>query len=99
MNWYNKSQQDDLKLLDLEDELNALLQRLRDEYPLSELEAWVPQGRYIDLARINVRPDSRGQGVGSAVMREIQDFAKLKGLPIRLSPEPDRGKKEALERF
>lgn len=95
MNWYKKSRTD----LDLEGELNDLIQRLRNEYPLSKLEAWVPQGHHIELANIEVRPDSRGKGVGSTVIKRIQDFAREKGLPIMLRPMADRGKKEALYRF
>jgi GNAT superfamily N-acetyltransferase len=95
MNWYKRSQTD----LDLEDELNNFLQKLRDKYPLVKLEAWIPQGRYIELASIEVRPDSRGKGVGSKVMGELQNFAREVGLAITLRPAADRGKKEALERF
>lgn len=96
MNWYKLSQAD----LDLEDELNALLQRLRDKYPLEQLEAWIPSyGKFIDLANIRVKVESRGQGVGHKVIRAIQDFATAHGLPIRLSPEADRGRKGDLYRF
>lgn len=95
MNWYKKSQAD----LDIEDELNDLLQSLRNEYPLSKLEAWIPHGHHIELANIEVRPENRGKGVGNAVIKRIQDFAREKGLPITLRPKADRGKKEALDRF
>ena len=95
-NRYKISQNADL---DLEDELNALLQQLRDEYPMVKLEAWIPQGHHIELANIEVRSENRNQGIGKKVMERIKDFARQKGLPITLRPEPDRGKKEALDRF
>lgn len=96
MNWYKYSQHTDL---DLEEELDAFLQSLRDEFPLQQLEAWIPHGRYIEVANIKVRPDSRDQGVGTEVMRRIQEFAKQKNMPITLRPSPEKGKKKALERF
>ena len=62
-NRYKISQNADL---DLEDELNALLQQLRDEYPMVKLEAWIPQGHHIELANIEVRSENRNQGITSS---------------------------------
>lgn len=95
MNWYKKSKTN----LDLEDELNHLLQSLRDKYPLSKLEAWLPQNHHLELANIEVKPEMRGQGIGHAVIKQIQDFARKHELAITLRPEPKPGKKLALERF
>jgi len=96
MNWYTKLQSNKL---DLEDELEALLQEIRGEYPGIQLEAWITHGYSIEIANIKVPPGQRNQGIGTSVINRIQNFAKEKNLPITVRPSPEKGKKEALERF
>lgn len=96
MNWYKTSQ---FKDLELEEELEALLQELRGEYPGIQLEGWISQGRYIEVANIKVPSNKRGQGIGTTVMNRIQDFARDKNLKVVVRPEPERGKKKALDNF
>ncbi len=53
----------------------------------------------INLHSLRVNPNSRSSGVGSAVIGELKDYARAHGATILLSPEADRGKKAALDRF
>lgn len=64
------------------------------------LELMPSQGRLI-VSKIVVPKASRGQGVGSSVLKEITDFADTNDVPLSLTPSTDFGasSKSALERF
>jgi GNAT superfamily N-acetyltransferase len=56
-------------------------------------------GRLV-ISKIVVPKEQRGQGIGSAVMQEITDYADANGMPISLSPSADfGGNKSGLARF
>lgn len=47
--------------------------------------------RTLELHSIKIDKDKRKQGIGSAVMKEILDFAQGKGYKVTLSPSTDLG--------
>ncbi len=81
-------------------EVRALEAAVRAEFPqVSKLHlAAMPNGA-LHVQGIEVRPEGRGQGAGRGAMRRVQEFAAARGMPVTLSPEPERGRKGDLERF
>lgn len=95
MNWYNlfkKSQNQYGK------DLSTIVKNLKIKYPGLVLFAWETENK-VELATLTVPKNMRGQGIGSSVIREIQEYARSIGKPISLHPEPDKGKKKALDDF
>ena len=77
----------------------AFQKQLLEKYPdLEDLHVY-QKDNHIFIRMIRVSEGKRGEGTGTAVMQEIQRYAASLGLPIVLNPQPDRGKKAALERF
>lgn len=81
-------------------EVVALEKSLEAEFPgLERLDLCSHSNGALHVNSIQVRPEARGQGIGSQVMTRIKAFAQERGMPVTLSPEPDRGKKAALHKF
>lgn len=87
--------------LDLEEEVDAFSQTLRDKYPGLVLDYhYDDRHGILVVSRIIVPKDKRNQGVGSSVMRSLMDFAKSKGFKTTLTPTPEFGSsKERLNKF
>lgn len=80
--------------------VKQLEQELEAEFPqLQDLDLAAHTNGSLHIASIRVKPGHAGQGIGSQVMRRIQSYAKQQGLPITLTPQPDRGHKADLHRF
>lgn len=78
----------------------ALERSLEAEFNgLDQLDLRTGNGGALHINLIKVKPEFQGQGIGSKVMTKLKAFAQERGIPITLSPEPDRGKKAALQRF
>jgi ribosomal protein S18 acetylase RimI-like enzyme len=62
-----------------------------DEQPVGYGEVWIDEPEQeVELARIIVSPDHRGQGLGRRLVRLLLDRASLSGLPdafVRVVPE------------
>jgi GNAT superfamily N-acetyltransferase len=82
----------------LNNNMDELLQQIRSTYPGVKIWAFESADR-IELQQIEVPVDQRDLGIGSKIIRWLQDYAKSVGKPIVLRPEPDKGKKAALNRF
>jgi len=80
-------------------ELQKLVASLEQQYPeIASLFAW--ENIYsVELSDIKIHKDSRNQGIGSAVISALKDFAASVGKPLIVAPEPGKGKKAALTRF
>lgn len=78
--------------------MEELLQHIRSLYPFVKIWAFESKDR-VELQQIEVPLEHRGSGVGTEIMEMLKSYAKSVGKPIVLRPEPDRGKKAALERF
>jgi len=77
-------------ILDLEDEADAKAQDIRNRYPLIALDFhFDEESNSFILSRIVVHKDKRGQGIGSAVIKELKEFAASKNLKITLTPQPE----------
>jgi len=94
MSWYNL-----LKIAYNNPELQNLSNALKLKYPGLILNVWERHDGAIEIAQIVVPKDKRSQGIGSAVIKEIQEFAKVNGKPIVLSPSPESRKKKSLDNF
>ena len=84
-----------------EDFLNEkyILQELEDEFNI-ELDLY-DNGKWLELSRIVIPKDQRGQGIGSKVMQRIVDFAYKENRKIYLTPSKDFGASSVsrLEKF
>jgi GNAT superfamily N-acetyltransferase len=78
--------------------MEELLQQIRTRYPFVKIWAFESADR-VELQQIEVPPEHRGSGIGTEIMQELKNYARSVGKPIVLRPEPERGKKAALERF
>lgn len=78
--------------------MEELLQQIRSLYPTVKIWAFESSDR-VELQQIEVPPAERGSGIGTQIMGMLKDYARSVGKPIVLRPEPERGKKKALERF
>jgi len=93
MNWYKISQTSN------DPQLAKLVEQLKSTYPGLMLSVWNSNNGWIELNEIKVPKEMRNQGIGSLVIKKIQEYAKSVGKPIRLTPSPEPGKKGALQRF
>lgn len=66
-----------------------VLAELEDEFNI-ELDLY-DNGKWLELSRIVIPKDQRGQGIGSKVMQRIVDFADKENRKIYLTPSKDFG--------
>lgn len=78
--------------------LDALVSAAMERHPGLRLDAYETKDK-IELMSIEVPEGSRGAGVGTEVVRSLQDYASSVGKPIVLRPEAQRGRKGDLDRF
>jgi hypothetical protein len=76
--------------------LEELIFLLRKENPGLTLNAYEASHK-IEIQDIKV--EEKGQGTGTKVIRQLQEYARRVGKPIVLHPEPERGKTGDLMRF
>lgn len=78
--------------------IDSLLAQIESKYPFVKVFAFENQYK-IELQQIEVPEEHRNSGIGSEIVRLIQDYAKTVNKPVVLRPEAGRGKKGALDRF
>lgn len=78
--------------------IDALLAQIELKYPFVKVSAFENDYK-IELQQIEVPVEHRNAGIGTEIVRLIQDYAKTVGKPVVLRPEADKGKKGALNRF
>ena len=78
--------------------MDDLLEKIKMLYPSVDIYAFETPNK-IELANIKVPASQRGDGAGTKIVKMLQDYAHSVGKPIVLRPEPEKGKKKALERF
>lgn len=76
-----------------------VLRDLEDKYGI-DLDLY-DNGKFLELSRIIIPKDKRGEGIGSEIMKQINDYADSKGLKIYLTPSKDFGASSVsrLEKF
>jgi len=92
MNWYN------LYKMSSNTILTELTNNLKSQFPGLDLFVWENDEK-ISLDNIVVPPEMRNKGIGTSVIKKLQEYARKVGKPIVLSPSPLKGKKEKLNRF
>ena len=53
----------------------------------------------IKLDKIFIPKEMRGIGIGTEIITALKDYSQKVNKPIVLNPEPEKGKKGALQRF
>ncbi len=53
----------------------------------------------IKLDKIEIPKDLRNQGIGTEIITALKSYSERVNKPIVLNPEPEKGKKGALQRF
>ena len=81
------------------DEANDVARVLMTKYPglRLDLRSRGDDGFAVEVFRLQVK--TPGEGVGSAAMKDLQDWAGKSGVALVLTPEANPRKKAALERF
>lgn len=74
----------------------ALTQRFPD---IQKVDLSARSEKSVHINSIRVKKSGQGKGIGSEIINSVKEFATKNNLPITLTPEPDKGKKEALVRF
>jgi len=78
--------------------LDLVLEKINKKYPFANVSAFEAKHN-IELETIRIPEEKQSSGVGSDIIRMLQDYAKEVGKPIVIRPSADKGKKEALIRF
>lgn len=79
---------------------NHLESTLMSKFPqIDKLGIYAQQNRVLYLSDLYIKPEFRGQGIGSKIMKYITDFADSNNLTIVLIPEPESLKKSAVKRL
>jgi len=78
--------------------LDLVLDKINQKYPFANVSAFEDKHK-IELETVKIPEEKQNSGVGSDIIRMLQDYAKRVGKPIVIRPEADKGKKEALNRF
>ena len=79
-------------------ELSSIIDGFSAQIPGLYLWAYETD-RKVELKEIKVPPEQRNQGLGGQIIEAIKDYARRVGKPVVLSPQPEFGKKKALDRF
>lgn len=78
--------------------MEELLKNIRIKYPSIEIDAFENEFK-VELQLIKVPEELRNRGIGTDVIKTLQQYAKLVNKPMVLRPEAERGKKKDLHRF
>lgn len=78
--------------------IESVLSGMVEKYPGVKLTAYESKEK-IELMEIVVPENMRGRGIGTEIIRTIQNYASMVGKPVVLRPEADRGHKGDLYRF
>jgi GNAT superfamily N-acetyltransferase len=73
---------------------------LLSKFPqIDKLDIYAQQNNLLYLSDLYIKPEFRGQGIGSKIMKYITDFADSNNLTVVLIPEPESLKKSAVKRL
>jgi hypothetical protein len=85
---------------DVSDALSTIEKNYKRKHPDIKLSfSHSPRTNTIRVDNIRIPKEKQGQGIGGRVIRGISNVAKRNKLAVTLTPEPDKGKKQALDRF
>jgi hypothetical protein len=87
-------------LEDVSQALSTIEKNYKRKHPDVKLSfSHSPRSNTIRVDNIRIPKEKQGQGIGSRVMKGISNVARRNNVPVTLTPEPDKGKKKALDRF
>lgn len=78
--------------------IDAFISGIESRHPEVKIQAYETNNK-IELMQIVVPEEMRGSGVGTEIIKSLQDYARSIGKPIVIRPEAERGRKADLERF
>jgi predicted GNAT family acetyltransferase len=78
--------------------LGAVLSKATEKHPGVQISAYENKHN-IELMQIKVPEDARGGGIGTEIIKAIQEYARSAGKPIVIRPAAEKGRKGDLERF
>ena len=81
-----------------QDEIQKLVDLFLAKYPGLALRINEYENK-IKLEKIFLPLALRNQGIGTEIISAIKEYSQKVGKPIVLNPEPEKGKKGALQRF
>lgn len=79
-------------------ELEQLNKSLELQYPGLSLSVYENENK-VYVQEIRLPPDMQNQGIGTIIMKNIQEYATKVGKPVVLHPQPDPRKKKKLFDF
>lgn len=80
------------------DDLQMLIDFFLEKYPGTVLRINEYDNK-IKLDKIYIPKELRGQGIGTEIITALKEYSGRVNKPIVLNPEPEKGKKGALQRF
>ena len=86
------------KFAQSQDDIQKLVDFFLAKYPGLALRINEYENK-IKLEKIDVPKEMRSQGIGTEIISAIKEYSQKVGKPIVLNPEPEKGKKGALQRF
>jgi len=81
-----------------QNEIQDLINFFSNKYPEISLRINEYENK-IKLDKIYIPKELRGQGIGTEIITALKEYSQKVGKPIVLNPEPEKGKKGALQRF
>ena len=86
------------KFAQSQDDIQKLVDFFLEKYPGLVLRINEYENK-IKLDKISVPVALRNQGIGTEIINVLKEYSQRVGKPIVLNPEPEKGKKGALQRF
>jgi hypothetical protein len=86
------------KFAQSQDDIQKLVDFFLQKYPGLVLRINEYENK-IKLEKISVPAVLRNQGIGTEIINVLKEYSQRVSKPIVLNPEPEKGKKGALQRF
>ena len=86
------------KFAQSQDDIQKLVDFFLQKYPSLVLRINEYENK-IKLEKISVPVELRNQGIGTEIINVLKEYSQRVSKPIVLNPEPEKGKKGALQRF
>lgn len=86
------------KFAQSQDDLQMLIDFFLEKFPEIVLRINEYDNK-IKLDKIYIPKELRGQGIGTEIITALKEYSGKVNKPIVLNPEPEKGKKGALQRF
>ena len=86
------------KLAQNQNDIQELINFFVNKYPEIILRITEFENK-IKLDKIFIPKEMRGMGIGTEIINALKEYSQRANKPIVLNPEPEKGKKGALQRF